>query len=169
MFISYEQQRCIQPCRLVEQDTGVRPAAPLLRSYTKVESLSIAELNNFVITAPSQDIDFICNWRVTGIKMDKGWCYVSCSNCAKKLQRTASSFTCVPCNNSNAVGILRVVCLLRWGYMTKLHNMRAYEAGHLLGGDDDNVGGSSKNVKVKAGGSSNVDGAAGKVKKARKA
>lgn len=41
------------------------------------------------------------------------------------------------------------------------------------GGDDDNgddnVGGSSKNVKVKAGGSSNVDGAAGKVKKARKA
>lgn len=93
--------------RLVEQDTGVRPAAPLLRSYAKVESLSIAELNNFLITAPSQDIDFICNWRVTGIKMDKGWCYVSCSNCAKKLQRTASSFTCVPCNNSNAVGILR--------------------------------------------------------------
>lgn len=28
--------------------------------YAKVESLSIAELNDFVITAPSQEIDFIC-------------------------------------------------------------------------------------------------------------
>lgn len=53
--------------RLVEQDTGVRPATPLLRSYAKAEGLSIAELNNFVLTAPSQDIDFVCNWRVTVI------------------------------------------------------------------------------------------------------
>ncbi|KAG2255800.1 hypothetical protein Bca52824_075094 [Brassica carinata] len=120
---------------LVEQDIGVTPAAPLLRGYAKVEVLSIAELNNFVITAPSQvcsqnyiviffidrclrlpeqsdfptmsDIDFICNERVTDIKMDKGWCYVSFSSCAKKLQRTASSFTCVPFNNTYAVGVLR--------------------------------------------------------------
>uniref|UniRef100_M4FCM1 Uncharacterized protein n=1 Tax=Brassica campestris TaxID=3711 RepID=M4FCM1_BRACM len=109
-----------------------------------------------------------------------------------------------------------VVCLLRW-VMTKLHNMRAYEAGHLLSilcvdylfiqshssnlaqaGDgvnpeeteappfvkdmegktyklqgvddgDNNHGGNSVPVKVEAAGSSNVDGAAGKVKKARKA
>ncbi|KAF3492723.1 hypothetical protein DY000_02053302 [Brassica cretica] len=158
---------------LVEQDIGVTPAAPLLRGYAKVEVLSIAELNNFVIIAPSQvcsqnyififfidrclrlpeqsdfptmsDIDFICNERVTDIKMDKGWCYVSFSSCAKKLQRTASSFTCVPFNNTYAVGVLlyRVemsvadetgeglfVCFD--GVMTKLHNMRAYEAGHLL-------------------------------------
>lgn len=74
--------------------------------------------------------------RVTEIKIDKWWCYVSCSNCGKKLQHTASSFTCVPCNNTSVVGVLRrnwwrVVCLLRW-VMTKLHNMRAYEDGHLL-------------------------------------
>ncbi|KAF3601106.1 hypothetical protein F2Q69_00038125 [Brassica cretica] len=54
-------------------------------STAKVESLSIAELNNFVTTAPSQEIDFVCTGRVTGIKMEKEWCYVSCSNCDKKL------------------------------------------------------------------------------------
>ncbi|KAG2330053.1 hypothetical protein Bca52824_001233 [Brassica carinata] len=36
---------------LVEQDTGVTPAALLLRGYAKLEALSIAELNNFFITA----------------------------------------------------------------------------------------------------------------------
>ncbi|KAJ4875272.1 Uncharacterized protein Rs2_40290 [Raphanus sativus] len=41
-------------CRLVAQDTGLAQAAPLLRGFAKVESLRIAELNDFVITAPSQ-------------------------------------------------------------------------------------------------------------------
>ncbi|CAG7890378.1 unnamed protein product [Brassica rapa] len=134
--------------RLVAQDTGLTPAAPLQRGYAKVEYLSIAELTDFFLTAPSQEIDFICTGRVTGIKMDKGWCYVSCSHCAKKLQLTVASFTCLSCNNTNAVSVLRYrvevsvadetgealfVCID--GVMTKLHNMRAYEAGHLLAGD----------------------------------
>ncbi|WZZ78196.1 hypothetical protein YC2023_098768 [Brassica napus] len=135
--------------RLVAQDTRLTPAALLLMGYAKVESLSIAELNDFVITAPSQEIDFICTGRVTEVKMKKGWCYISFSNCAKKLQRTVSSFTCLPCNKTNAVGVLRYrveemsvadetsealfVCFD--GVMTKLHNMKAYEAGHLLAGD----------------------------------
>lgn len=38
------------------RDTGLTPDAPLLRAYAKVESMTIAELNNFVITAPSQVI-----------------------------------------------------------------------------------------------------------------
>lgn len=38
-------------------------AAPLLNRYAKVESLSIAELNEFVISASSQEIDFICMGR----------------------------------------------------------------------------------------------------------
>ncbi|CAN6899504.1 unnamed protein product [Brassica oleracea] len=109
---------------LVEQDIGVTPAAPLLRGYAKVEVLSIVELNNRSLSdrflrLPEQsdfptmsDIDFICNERVTDIKMDKGWCYVSFSSCAKKLQRTASSFTCVPFNNTYAVGVLRYVVTL---------------------------------------------------------
>ncbi|CAH8320473.1 unnamed protein product [Eruca vesicaria subsp. sativa] len=40
--------------RLVARDTGLPPAAPLLKGYAKVESLTIAELNSFIITAPSQ-------------------------------------------------------------------------------------------------------------------
>lgn len=72
-----------------------RPVAPLLKSYANVETLSISELNDFVITAPSQDIGFICTGKITGKKLDKGWCYVSCSNCSRKLQRSVSSFTCV--------------------------------------------------------------------------
>lgn len=41
-------------CRLVARDTGLPSAAPLLRSYAKVEKMTIAELSNFVITAASQ-------------------------------------------------------------------------------------------------------------------
>ncbi|CDY28934.1 BnaA02g25420D [Brassica napus] len=67
----------------------------------------IADLNEFVNSASSQEIDFICTEKVTGIKLDKGWCYVSCSNCTKKLQRTVSAFTCLDCNNTNAVGVLK--------------------------------------------------------------
>ncbi|WZZ60010.1 hypothetical protein YC2023_060117 [Brassica napus] len=109
----------------------------------------------------ADEIDFICTEKVTGIKLDKGWCYVSCSNSTKKLQRTVSAFTCLDCNNTNAVGVLKTdvcsICSHRIGWrcpisiadetaeglfvcfdgvMTKLHNMRrAYEAGHLLAGD----------------------------------
>ncbi|KAL0794248.1 hypothetical protein Bca101_065625 [Brassica carinata] len=40
--------------KLVSQDTGLSSASSLQKSYAKVESLSIAELNEFVIAAPSQ-------------------------------------------------------------------------------------------------------------------
>ncbi|KAL0713586.1 hypothetical protein Bca4012_020564 [Brassica carinata] len=48
---------------------------------------------------------------VTEIEVKKGWCYVSCSNWPKKLQHTVSSFTCLPCKNTNAVGALRYVLM----------------------------------------------------------
>ncbi|KAL0816275.1 hypothetical protein Bca101_072719 [Brassica carinata] len=134
--------------RLVEQDTGLPPVAPLLKSYAKVEKLSITELNDFVLSAASQDIDFICTGKVTEIKVDKGWCYVSCSKCFKKLHRSVSSLTCLFCNNTNAVGVLRYrvemsiadktgegLFVAFDGVMAKLHNMRAHEAVNLLAGD----------------------------------
>ncbi|KAH0939491.1 hypothetical protein HID58_006952, partial [Brassica napus] len=168
----------------------------------------IADLNEFVNSASSQEIDFICTEKVTGIKLDKGWCYVSCSNCTKKLQRTVSAFTCLDCNNTNAVGVLKTdVCSIcshriyfHWrlyrvemsiadenveglfvcfdGVMTKLHNMRAYEACHLLvcfysacddDNGDDNSGAISVRVKVETGGISQVQGSSGIKKKARTA
>ncbi|KAF3588546.1 hypothetical protein F2Q69_00030958 [Brassica cretica] len=126
--------------RLVEQDTGLPPVAPLLKSYAKVEKLSITELNDFVLSAASQGF--------TEIKVDKGWCYVSCSKCFKKLHRSVSSLTCLFCNNTNAVGVLRYrvemsiadktgegLFVTFDGVMAKLHNMRGHEAVNLLAGD----------------------------------
>ncbi|XP_009119191.1 uncharacterized protein LOC103844164 isoform X1 [Brassica rapa] len=134
--------------RLVARDTGLPSAAPLLKSYAKVETVTIAELNHFITTdsPQQQEIDFLCTARVSRVESDKGWCYVACSKCSKKLQRTVTSFECARCNNPHAVGSLRYrvemvvtddtaegtfVCFD--GVMTKLHNLRASEAVQLLG------------------------------------
>ncbi|XP_048600449.1 uncharacterized protein LOC125585337 isoform X2 [Brassica napus] len=98
-----------------------------------------------------QNIDFICTGKVTGIKLDKGWCYVSCAKCFRKLHRSVSSLTCLSCNNTDAVGILRYrveisiadetgegLFVAFDGVMAKLHNMRAHEAVNLLPGNDVN-------------------------------
>ncbi|CAN7131842.1 unnamed protein product [Brassica rapa subsp. narinosa] len=45
--------------RLVSQDIGLPSAAPLLKTYANVETLSTAELSEFVIAAPSQVLDHI--------------------------------------------------------------------------------------------------------------
>ncbi|KAF8092250.1 hypothetical protein N665_0420s0017 [Sinapis alba] len=119
---------------LVARDTGLPSAVPLLRSYAKVEKMSVAELNSFIVESASQEIDFLCTGRVVRVDAEKGWCYVACSQCSKKLQRTVSAFTCGRCNNSNVVGSLhyRVEMAISddiaegtfvWfdGVMTKLH------------------------------------------------
>ncbi|CAF2070771.1 unnamed protein product [Brassica napus] len=76
---------------LVSKAIGITPVPSLLRVYAKVEPLTIAELNEFVIISEPQVIEFVCTGMVTDIKLEKGWCYVSCSRCTKKLQRTVSS------------------------------------------------------------------------------
>lgn len=40
--------------RLVSRETGLTSAAPLLRGYAKLETLTIAELNAFISSASSQ-------------------------------------------------------------------------------------------------------------------
>ncbi|KAG2307737.1 hypothetical protein Bca52824_027485 [Brassica carinata] len=131
--------------RLVARDTGLPSAATLLRSYEKVVAMTIAELNSFIVSATSQEIDFICTGRVVRVDTEKGWCYVACSKCSKKLHRTVLAFTCVWCNNSHAVGALRSRVEMAiaddtaegtfvWfdGVMTKLHNLLASEAVQML-------------------------------------
>ncbi|KAF3591750.1 hypothetical protein DY000_02020219 [Brassica cretica] len=94
--------------RLVARETGLPSAAPLLKSFAKVEPVTIAELNSFITTdPPQQEINFLCTGRVSRVEANKGWCYVACSKCSKKLQRTVTSFECVRCNNPHAVGSLR--------------------------------------------------------------
>ncbi|CAH8311695.1 unnamed protein product [Eruca vesicaria subsp. sativa] len=126
--------------RLVARDTGLPPAAPLLRGYAKVEAITVSELNSFIITAPSQDIDFIC----TG----HGGVTLRALTAAKKLERTVTSFTCRTCDNSHAVGSLRYrvemsisdangenVFVCFDGVMTKLHNLKASDAAEMLAAD----------------------------------
>ncbi|KAL0678363.1 hypothetical protein Bca4012_006344 [Brassica carinata] len=154
--------------RLVAQDTRLPSAAPLLKSYAKVESLSIAELNEFVISASS---------RVAGIKLDKGLCYVSCSNCTK---------------SSNALSQLSPGCIAGDGVNPEDTQAPPFVAGmdgrptHSSegdrmplsqfvdnGSDDDNgnnnSGAISVRSKVETGGSSQVQGSSEVKKKARKA
>ncbi|WZZ34176.1 hypothetical protein YC2023_017583 [Brassica napus] len=49
----------------------------------KIEPLTIAELNNFVLTGDPQIIEFLCTAKVTGVQEDEGWCYIGCSVCSK--------------------------------------------------------------------------------------
>ncbi|KAF2565680.1 hypothetical protein F2Q68_00024907 [Brassica cretica] len=98
-----------------------------------------------ICCTPTKDIDFLCTGRVSRVETDNGWCYVACSKCSKKMQRSVSSFECVHCSNPNAIGSLRYrvemviaddtaegtfVCFD--GVMTKLHNLMASEAVQLL-------------------------------------
>ncbi|KAH0909213.1 hypothetical protein HID58_001538, partial [Brassica napus] len=134
--------------KLVARDTGLPSAAPLLRSYAKVETMTIADLSSFIVSAESQEIDFLCTGKVVRVDTEKGWCYVACSKCSKKLQRTESAFTCGVCNNPHAVGALRYRVEMAiaddtaegtfvWfdGVLTKLHSIRASEAAQMLAED----------------------------------
>ncbi|KAH0911454.1 hypothetical protein HID58_034775 [Brassica napus] len=56
----------------VSKAIGITPVPSLLRSYAKVEPLTIAELNEFVIISEPQDIEFVCTGMVTDIKLEKG-------------------------------------------------------------------------------------------------
>uniref|UniRef100_A0A0D3BL17 Uncharacterized protein n=1 Tax=Brassica oleracea var. oleracea TaxID=109376 RepID=A0A0D3BL17_BRAOL len=83
-----------------------------LRGYAKVKPLSIHELNEFVITAQPQDVEFDCTGKVTGV-----------TSPALGIMWSIADDT----DEGLFVGFD--------GEMTKLHNMRAYEAVHLTAGE----------------------------------
>ncbi|CAF2157550.1 unnamed protein product [Brassica rapa] len=60
---------------MVSKDIGNTPVPSLLRGYAKVELLTIAELNEFVIISKPQVVQLVFT---TDMKMEKGWCCVSC-------------------------------------------------------------------------------------------
>lgn len=83
---------------------------------------------------------------MTEIQLSEGWCYIGCAVCSKKLTREETSFTCVPCNKTNAVAKLRYRVVLSveddtgaaafLGFDTevyKLTNVHASEAAHIVG------------------------------------
>ncbi|CAF2149917.1 unnamed protein product [Brassica napus] len=58
--------------KLVARDTGLPSAAPLLRSYAKVETMTIADLSSFIVSAESQEIDFLCTGRLFVLTRKRG-------------------------------------------------------------------------------------------------
>ncbi|KAH0936270.1 hypothetical protein HID58_013387 [Brassica napus] len=112
----------------------------------KIELLTVAELTQFVISGDPQIIEFLCTAKVTEIQQSEGWCYIGCAVCSKKLIREESSFTCAPCNVTNAVAKLRYRVVLSVsdntgsaafvGFDTevaKLTNVLASEAAQIVG------------------------------------
>ena len=63
----------------------------------------------FVCLLSRQVVEFLCTAKLTEIQVAEGWCYIGCSVCSKKLIREETSFTCAPCNETNAVAQLRLV------------------------------------------------------------
>ncbi|KAG5378216.1 hypothetical protein IGI04_026058, partial [Brassica rapa subsp. trilocularis] len=112
----------------------------------KIEPLNVSELNQFVVTAEPQIIEFLCTAKVSEIHLGEGWCHIGCSNCSKKLIREETSFKCVPCNEANAVAELRYRVILSvtdgtgtatfLGFDTevaKLTHVLASEAAQIVG------------------------------------
>ncbi|KAF2559494.1 hypothetical protein F2Q68_00015979 [Brassica cretica] len=48
----------------------------------KIEPITLSELNQYVLTADPQTIEFLCTARVTDIQREKGWCYIGCAKLA---------------------------------------------------------------------------------------
>uniref|UniRef100_A0A0D3E641 Replication factor A C-terminal domain-containing protein n=1 Tax=Brassica oleracea var. oleracea TaxID=109376 RepID=A0A0D3E641_BRAOL len=105
-------------------------------------------------TTPERNIEFICTGRVTRVDLEKGWCYVACSECTKSCSAlTPHLHVCDATMLMLLVlsGIYRIemdiaddtaegffVCFD--DVMTKLHNLKASQAGQMLGGYDDDGG-----------------------------
>ncbi|KAH0904481.1 hypothetical protein HID58_043984 [Brassica napus] len=127
---------------MVWRNTGNNPDPSLLRGYAKVEALSISKLNEFIIAAEPQEIEFVRTGRVTGIKMDKAWCYVSFSRCARSSKELTHLLLACPATTQALLecsGILDHLYRMEMsiadntdeglfvafdGEMKKLHNMR---------------------------------------------
>ncbi|CAH8392603.1 unnamed protein product [Eruca vesicaria subsp. sativa] len=73
--------------KLVSTNIVLPSAAPLLRGYAKVETLTISKLDEFVITASSQTVEFLCKAKFSEFETSNGWYYFSSSKCYQKLQQ----------------------------------------------------------------------------------
>ncbi|KAL8539958.1 hypothetical protein ACS0TY_001527 [Phlomoides rotata] len=82
-------------------------------SYKKLESKgsetqlhSIAQILSFISNEKQQVKEFSCKAKVTEIILRNGWNYISCSSCARKVEKTQTTITCNNCHDPKVVGIL---------------------------------------------------------------
>ncbi|XP_010451889.1 PREDICTED: uncharacterized protein LOC104734081 [Camelina sativa] len=73
---------------------------------SKIEQVSIHDLNQFVATGNPQEVDFLCIATVTDIQTQHGWYFISCAACGTKMLQKSSSLTCnnYKCGSTTAVG-----------------------------------------------------------------
>uniref|UniRef100_M4CLJ7 Uncharacterized protein n=1 Tax=Brassica campestris TaxID=3711 RepID=M4CLJ7_BRACM len=155
---------------LVARDTDLPLAATLLKAYAKVEPLTIAELNYLLSLLHPRTLTSYVPGELLALTWTKGGVMLHAPN-AVKLQHTVSAIAFVQCDNAHAVGTFRYRVetaiadgtaegtFFRFdGVVTKLHSLRASEAGQMLIGSDDDgddmPDGNPIPVKVETGGSS---------------
>lgn len=68
---------------------------------------SISEMLNFIYNEKEQEKEFTCKATVREVILRNGWNYISCSNCARKMEKTDTTLTCNYCKDSKSVGVLR--------------------------------------------------------------
>ncbi|WZZ06022.1 hypothetical protein YC2023_091943 [Brassica napus] len=129
---------------LVARDTDLPLAATLLKAYAKVEPLTIAELNYLLSLLHPRTLTSYVPGELLALTWTKGGVMLHAPN-AVKLQHTVSAIAFVQCDNAHAVGTFRYRVetaiadgtaegtFFRFdGVVTKLHSLRASEAGQML-------------------------------------
>lgn len=98
----------------------------------KIETVTLAELNNYVLNSPSRTADFICTIEVGGIDTTNGCC-------DRKLQCGFTSFRCACFNYDDAVSVVRYHVQMvvtnstdSTTEITKLTNVPALEVAQLM-------------------------------------
>ncbi|CAN6929387.1 unnamed protein product [Brassica oleracea] len=169
-FIYLSYMNTVYLYRLVARDTDLPLAATLLKAYAKVEPLTIAELNYLLSLLHPRTLTSYVPGELLALTWTKGGVMLHAPN-AVKLQHTVSSIAFVRCDNAHAVGTFRYrvettiadgtaegAFFCFDGVVTKLHSLRASEAGQMLIGSDDDgddmPDGNLIPVKVETGGSS---------------
>ncbi|KAL0679299.1 hypothetical protein Bca4012_007280 [Brassica carinata] len=130
--------------KLVARDTDLPLAATLLKAYAKVEPLTIAELNYLLSLLHPRTLTSYVPGELLALTWTKGGVMLHAPN-AVKLQHTVSSIAFVRCDNAHAVGTFRYrvetaiadgtaegAFFCFDGVVTKLHSLRASEAGQML-------------------------------------
>ncbi|CAL9234414.1 unnamed protein product [Arabidopsis halleri] len=89
---------------LSEQDP---PFGSSSSAITKIETLTLNELHEFIENETPQEISFQCVATIVNVLGEYHWNYVSCTYCNTMLEKLDTTMTCTTCKKPNKVGVLR--------------------------------------------------------------